>query len=380
MCATNVGRTQARGLRASERNQQRGYSINYKQMSLAYTIELVVVILSLTGAGLMAAKYGRGWTDYVLMMLAPAGYAVVEISRVPLALAARTQKSHFMKLVAVLAVLCAAGITVKSMSMLGEIMFRPRLEAVAEAKRYVERASQDRDSIVYTIKNADDLVAQRKGEREAAEEQLSRATAELGKHPGQTCTQVSGTDKNGKDYRAQRCTPDPAALALNQRLRSANEDRVEASRKLEDANASRNALSLAEVDKRKTDAELNYRDALFHSQLHSFTSMVFGKDPNLVTEGEIASFLRVFVFLPAVFVALASTLLAMTSVNHVKPKRDATEVVVPDAAVIQILKAAIQSANTQFDSVRQAAAEAFVAERVPVSADVVELRSRKETH
>jgi hypothetical protein len=57
-----------------------------------------------------------------------------------------------------------------------------------------------------------------------------------------------------------------------------------------------------------------------HSQLHSFTAMAFGKDPTEVTDGEIHSFLRIFVFLPAIFVAFASTLLAVTAVTRVKPK------------------------------------------------------------
>jgi hypothetical protein len=105
--------------------------------------------------------------------------------------------------------------------------------------------------------------------------------------------------------------------------------------------------------------------------------MVFAKDPNQVTDKEIASFLRVFVFLPAIFVALASTLLAMTAVNHIKPKRDVAQVVVPDAAVIQILRAAIQSANSELDSAKHSAATTF--DRAHANADVVKLRPRMET-
>jgi hypothetical protein len=98
---------------------------------------------------------------------------------------------------------------------------------------------------------------------------------------------------------------------------------------------------------------------LFHSQLHSFTAMTFGKDPNQVTDGEIASFLRVFVFLPAILVALASTLLAMTAVHRIKPKNEATPVAVPDEAVIQILRAAVQSANAELHNATTAAATTF---------------------
>ena len=177
--------------------------------------------------------------------------------------------------------------------------------------------------------------------------------------PVKPARKFSEPTRMAKTIARQKCTPDPAALALNQQLHSASEDRAEASRKLEEANAKRDALSLTEADKLTADAEASYRDALFHSQLHSFTSMVFGKDPNQVTEGEIASFLRIFVFLPAIFVALASTLLAMTAVNHVKPKSVAAPVIVPDAAVIQILRAAVQSANIQLDNAKDSAAKTF---------------------
>jgi hypothetical protein len=307
----------------------------------------------------MASKYGRTSTDHLLMMLAPVAYAMVECSRVPLALAARTQRSFLMKFVAVFAVLCAAGVTIKSMSMLGEIMFRPRLEAVSEAKRHLNKINHDRESIASQIKSADAVVEQRRSEREAAEQQASRTAAELGKHPGHFCSNISGTNKYGNEYNVQKCTDDPAVLALKQQLQSASENRAEASRKLEEANAERNALSLTDANKLSADAEASYREALFHSQLHSFTAMVFGKDPNQVTEGEIASFLRVFVFLPAIMVALASTLLAMTAVHRIKPKKEATPVAVPDEAVIQILKSAVQSAGMQLDSATTAAAKTF---------------------
>ena len=148
-------------------------------------------------------------------------------------------------------------------------------------------------------------------------------------------------------------------MALKQQLQSANENRAEASKKLEEANAERNALSLTHANKLSTEAEASYREALFHSQLHSFTAMAFGKDPNQVTDGEIASFLRVFVFLPAILVALASTMLAMTAVHRIRSRKEATPVAVPDEAVIQILQAAVQSANVELEHANAAAATTF---------------------
>jgi hypothetical protein len=85
MSDITMGRYQEKTLRAAEWDQQRGYSINYKQVGLAFAIEIIIVITSLIGAWLMANKYGRTSTDHLLMMLAPVAYAMVECSRVPLA-------------------------------------------------------------------------------------------------------------------------------------------------------------------------------------------------------------------------------------------------------------------------------------------------------
>jgi len=41
--------------------------------------------------------------------------------------------------------------------------------------------------------------------------------------------------------------------------------------------------------------------------------MVFGKDPTEVTDAEIHWFLRFFVFVPAIMISIASTLLAVTA-------------------------------------------------------------------
>ena len=72
--------------------------------------------------------------------------------------------------------------------------------------------------------------------------------------------------------------------------------------------------------------ELARRDAILASQLHSFTGMFFGKDPTEVSEAELHSFLRVFVFFPAIFASLAATALALASVTPLRKVVDPIEV------------------------------------------------------
>src|SRR5262245_60485482 len=107
-------REDARG-RAAERDEQRGYRVDKKRVVIAYTAEIVIIAASLYGAWLFATTYGHNDPRTIaMMMLAPMGYAVIEWCRVPLALSVRTHRSRFVCALAVVGVLCAAGVTIKS--------------------------------------------------------------------------------------------------------------------------------------------------------------------------------------------------------------------------------------------------------------------------
>jgi len=300
-------------------HEERGYRISYKQLALAFLAEGFVIAASLYGAWLFALQYGHNETEIRMMMLAPIGYAVIELTRVPLALATRTQRSLLMRTVAVIGVLCAAGVTVKSMSQLGEIMFRPRLVEVTEAQQALYLAKDQAASVALKIRDADQVVTQRKSELDAAEARAKSANEQIGGLAAPTCTVTRSVDKRGFRRQGQVCKDDPRGPVLAASLTQATGDRNAASTALDEARATRAGLSREAADAAVSAADLTHRKAVMHSQLHSFTAMAFGKDPTEVTDGEIHSFLRIFVFLPAIFVAFASTLLAITAVTRVKP-------------------------------------------------------------
>lgn len=307
-----------------ERDEARGYSIKYKRLVLAFAVELTVVATSLYGAWLFARMYGNG--DEIatsMMMLAPIGYGLIELSRVPLAVSARTQRSAAIRALAALGVIAAAFVTVKSVSQLGEIMFRPRLFDVVKKHHVLIDAENTLDAINKGIVQAEVVVEQRIAELKDAEKHLSGANTQLGGLPPQKCHRVSGQRANGTHYTAMQCSNDPRTEVMKQNLQGAQAARDAASVKLEAARAARAQLSQEEADRRRNEAIMAYKDAVLHSQLHAFTGMAFGKDPTKVTDGEIAEFLRIFVFLPAICVSLASTLLAITSVEKLKPKEPA---------------------------------------------------------
>jgi hypothetical protein len=226
--------------------------------------------------------------------------------------------SLFLKFVIFLGLLGGAFVTVKSVSQLGEIMFRPRLFDVVHARSQLVDAQAGVDLNVKQISDADALVEQRKNELNAADQHLKASTDELGKLPKQDCSPISGTNARGYAWKSMRCVADTRIAPLTANLNVATANRREANTRLDEANAQRKQLDRAVGDKTLRAEKLNYREAVMNSQLHSFTAMVFGKEPTEVSDAEIHMFLRLFVFIPAIGAAFAATIIALTSVTRIK--------------------------------------------------------------
>jgi hypothetical protein len=315
-----------RELRAAARREadrERGYSISTKRLVLAFICEGVVVATSLGGAWLFANLYGgRDPTAFWMMMMAPIAYAVIEFSRVPLAVSIRTQSSIVLRILAVIGVIGAAAVTVKSVSQLGEIMFRPRLQEAVRTQETLTDARNAQTTIARQIAAADAVVAQRVAQLDDVEKRTKSANTELGALPPQKCYRVTSTTHDGRRVSSTRCNTDPRVEAMKASLGTASADRTAASARLDEARAARSKLDASEADRKVSEAEVAHRDAIMRSQLHSFTAMVFGKDPSEVSDKEIHGFLFFFVFIPAIGASLASTLLALTAVETLPEEVD----------------------------------------------------------
>ena len=308
-------------------NGSQGYRIDYKYLGMAYGIEIAVVVTSLLSAWFFAKIYGHGdSTTMAMMMLAPIAYAGVEIARVPLALALRTQPNWLWKLVFGIMVLCAVAVSVKSLSQLGEVMFRPRLIDVTHATIALKDAQSAQASYAARVAAADAVVKQRGTELDDAEARLKAVNTELGALPPDKCARVWHSNSQGRRFSSQECHTDGRQKVMAGNLSDAQAARVEASTKLDDARKVRDGLDMTASAKKVSDLELARRDAILNSQLHSFTGMFFGKDPTEVSEGELHSFLRIFVFFPAIFASLAATALALASVTPLRKREDPVEV------------------------------------------------------
>lgn len=299
-----------------QRHVEKGYRIKWGYVAIAYLVEFMVIGASLAGAWLFAGVYSDGdWHAFYFMLLAPLVYAAVELCRVPLGILARTQRSYFVRALAILGIIFAAGVTTKSVSQLGEMMFHPRLMEAARTKTALKDAQADRATIDDRINSAEARVAQYTAELDQIEKRALDSGQQLAALPAQRCERVFGTNSKGARYQNLKCVADPRVAALSAGVAKANTDRTALVKDLEAARKDRAALDRGAADRRVADAEQAYRNAVNRSQLHSFTAMVYGVDPIDVTESQVHAFLRIFVFLPALCAAFASTILALCAVS-----------------------------------------------------------------
>lgn len=299
-----------------ERHVDKGYRIKWGYVGIAYLVEFMVIGASMAGAWLFAGVYSDGdWHAFYFMLLAPLVYAAVELCRVPLGILARTQRSYFVRALAILGIIFAAGVTTKSVSQLGEMMFHPRLMDAARTKTALKDAQADRATIDNRIAAADARVAQYTTELDQIEKRSADNAAQLAGLPAQRCERVFGTNSKGAKYQNLKCLADPRVAALSAGVAKASADRGVLVKDLEEARKGRSALDRGAADRRVADTDQAYRNAVNRSQLHSFTAMVYGVDPIDVTEQQVHAFLRIFVFLPALCAAFASTILALCAVS-----------------------------------------------------------------
>ena len=299
-----------------ERHVEKGYRIKWGYVAIAYLVEFMVIGASLWGAWLFASVYSDGDNHaFYFMLLAPLVYAAVELCRVPLGILARTQRSYFIRALAIVGIIFAAGVTTKSVSQLGEMMFHPRLMEASKTKTALKDAQADRSTIDNRIAAADARVAQYTTELDQIEKRAADNAAQLSALPAQRCEKVFGTNSRGVRYQNLKCVTDPRTATLSAGVAKASADRGVLTKDLEEARKARAQLDRGAAERKVADAEQAYRNAVNRSQLHSFTAMVYGVDPIDVSEQQVHAFLRIFVFLPALCAAFASTILALCAVS-----------------------------------------------------------------
>src|ERR1700730_1124855 len=150
-----------------ERDRERGYSINVKQIVLAFAVEFVIIGLILTNNVATVAQLPDATTFKTIQaLLFPIAMAMVELARVPLAIAVRTQNSWNIKLAALIGVFCAVAVTSTSLVQIGNSTFNPRLEDTHIKDDLLADLRTKKENLSSQIAAADEAIKQKKTERD----------------------------------------------------------------------------------------------------------------------------------------------------------------------------------------------------------------------
>jgi len=283
---------------------------------LAYLIESVLGMTSAAGSVSFAALYGTTLADQAMMVLAPLGFLVVELARVPITVLTVSYLPKISRLAVLIVVLLPmAGITAERLAMLSERAYAPRLLAVDRTKAAVDDAIEAKEvadkefaAAQATEKTASDAYA-------AALDRSKSASTDLSKLPRKTC------------YKGH-CQADGRQGVLNANVAAASSMVVVAQKAMTDASAKVLALNPSQASQNLRAAILAHHEALATSQMHGFAAhAIFGTSPPKITDEQLGWLLRICIFVPAVVVSLAASFIAALSA---KPYEKPAPVEAPD--------------------------------------------------
>ena len=320
-----------------ERDQERGYSINVKQIVLAFAVEFVIIGLILGNNYLVVAQLPDATNLRTAQsLLFPIAMAMVELARVPLAVAVRTQNSWNIKFAALIGVFCAVAVTSTSLIQIGNSTFNPRLEDTHNKDDVLTDLRAKRGNLSTEIAEIDELVKQRIAERDRIFQANQSLNGQLTGMKQQDCTTVTvpSPAPGAPATTSQSCRVNPALKPLNSAIADSKTKLGEAEVALKEAEAQRqnSKYDTRPLDEAIRKAQKENRGSIYQSQLHAYAAMLLRKDPQNVTDADVKLLEWYLIVIPSIAAAFSSTLIAMTAIRRIKPIKSAADVYFPDEA------------------------------------------------
>jgi hypothetical protein len=300
---------------------------------LAFIIEFTIIGLILASQSLIALEQGSQAFEALLF---PIALAMVELARVPLALAVRTQPSWSVKIAAVVGVLSAVVVTSFSLSTIAYRTFDPRLSQANDSHNTLLSLRAEKASLAIQVANAENDVKQKIKERDDINELIRTVAAQFSTQPGQTCNTISVPNPNlgAPPGSRQVCRDNPALKPLKTELDGLNGKLKETETALKESQvkAAHARQQITDIDAKLGKAEADDRETINHSQLHSYTAMLFCKDPRDVSDAEVKTLEWYLIIIRSIAAAFSSTLIAITAVRKLRPDANSMALIPDDAA------------------------------------------------
>jgi hypothetical protein len=250
-----------------ERDVARGYSINVKQVILAFAVEFVIIGLILTSQFVYAVQLPSA-SRYTIVqtLLFPIALAMVELARVPLAIAVRIQKSWNIQLAALLGVSCAVVVTSASLYQIGNFTFNPRLETVHAFRERLDLIQEHKTAFVAQKQAAQDRLDHLAKDFYVLDGRYKSLASQLTVQPSQNCNVVSTPGVEGTPGATKQvCRDNPALKPLRAELEGVKVklNELEAARK--EANSEFSKIDPRVINEESDQAAKQYRDAVLQS-------------------------------------------------------------------------------------------------------------------
>ena len=340
-----LSRRQQRDLLRLERDRARGYSINVKQVVLAFVVEFWIIGLIVVGTYLLiAGNDGLSREAIFSALLFPAALSMVELARVPLAIAFRTQDVWHIKLLAAGGVLAAITVTSFSLSQIAWKTFDNRIEEAVKVGDKVKEINTKKEALQEKQTQNQVEIEQKFKARKDINDRLAGLETQLtkiGTVQGQSCKPILGQDQKpvfAEDGKVQQtCT----LVLLNNKtqtdlvrgqISSTKKELEIAETALKQSQDDAKRFDVSDIDGELAKATAEYRTVVNKSQLHSYTAMVTGKAVSDVTESDVKTLEKYLIIIPSIAAAVASTLIAITAVRRIRPDTTKRSVALPDEA------------------------------------------------
>ena len=262
--------------------------------------------------------------------------AMVELARVPLAVAVRTQNSWNIKFAALIGVFCAVAVTSTSLIQIGNSTFNPRLEDTHNKDDALADLKTKRENLSAQIAEMDDLVKQRIAERDRLFQANQSLNGQLTAMKQQECTAITipSPAPGAPATTSQSCKVNPALKPLNSAIADSKIKLAEAETAAKEVATQRQnpKYDTRPLDEAIRQAQKENRGSIYQSQLHAYAAMLLRKDPQNVTDADVKLLEWYLIVIPSIAAAFSSTLIAMTAVRRIKLKTPAAEVSFPDEA------------------------------------------------
>jgi hypothetical protein len=321
-----------------QRDRERGYSINVKQIVLAFIVEFVIIGLILTNIYVTVAQLPDPSTFKTIQaLLFPIAMAMVELARVPLAIAVRTQPSWNIKLAALLGVLCAVAVTSNSLYSIGASSFTPRLEDTHKKNDLLLDLQSRKSLLENEIQRADQNVDQKLKERDEINQEVQTRSKQLTEQKTQECVSITlpSPAPGAAPILSSKCRDNPVLKTLNADIVSLKAKLAQAEAVLKQAQTERasDKYNTRPIDEEIAKAATEDRESIFQSQLHSLAAMLFGVDPKDVTAGQLKTLEFYLIFISSIAAAFSSTLIAMTAIRKIKQPKSQVLADLPNDAM-----------------------------------------------